>query len=54
MSEELRQAVEDLKHKYAMYLLANEDFEKTAWHEWKAAEARVDALIREKKGALVK
>ncbi|HZK02179.1 MAG TPA: hypothetical protein VFC96_04870 [Anaerovoracaceae bacterium] len=54
MNEELKQAVENLKHEYALYILANSDFEEVAWHKWQAAEARVDTLIREKKEVFVK
>ena len=50
MDEELRQAVEDLKYKQEQYLAANKIFEETAYHELKAAQARVDALIKEAKG----
>lgn len=49
MNKEYRQAVEDLNVKRVMYSLASEDFEDVAYHELKAAEARVEALLREAK-----
>lgn len=49
MDEELRQAVEDLKYKQEQYLAADEIFEETAYHELKAAQARVDAIVKKAK-----
>ncbi len=49
MTEEYRQALEDLNVKRAMYDIADEDYEEVAYHELKAAEARVMALIKEQK-----
>ncbi|CAK7002641.1 hypothetical protein [Tissierella sp.] len=52
MTNEYRQAVQNLKHKQLMYELASQDFEEVAYHEMKAAEARVEALVREAKEAM--
>lgn len=49
MKDEYRQAIEDLNVKRVMYSLASEDFEEVAYHELRAAEARVEALVREAK-----
>lgn len=49
MNKEYRQAIEDLNVKRVMYSLASEDFEEVAYLEMKAAEARVEALLREAK-----
>lgn len=49
MTKEYRQALEDLNVKRAMYDIAEEDYEEVAYHELKAAEARVMALIKEQK-----
>ena len=47
MPDELKKAIEDLRHKDHC---ADPIFEEVAYHELKAAEARVDALIKEKRG----
>lgn len=49
MNEEYRQALEDLNVKTTMYALASEKFEEVAYLEMKAAQARVDAIIKEAK-----
>ncbi len=49
MNKEYRQAIEDLNVKRVMYSLASQEFEEVAYHELKAAEARVEALVRESK-----
>jgi len=49
MTEELRQALKNLKAKIDMYNLATEEFEEVAYHEMKAAQARVNALLKEAK-----
>jgi len=50
MPDELKKAIEDLRHKEKQYHCADPIFEGVAYHELKAAEARVDALIKEKRG----
>lgn len=47
---EMKQAIEELEYKKRQFMLATAEFEPVAWHELRAAEARVDALIKEKKG----
>lgn len=47
MNEELKQAIKDLNYKQRQYFYADTEFEPVAYHELKAAQARVDALIKE-------
>ena len=54
MTEEFRQAIKNLKAKIDMYNLATEKFEEVAYYEMKAAQARVNALIKEAKEVLKK
>jgi len=54
MNEELRQAIKNLKAKIDMYNLSTEEFEEVAYYEMKAAQARVNALIKEAKEVLKK
>lgn len=49
MNTELKKAVSDFNHKRSQYFFADPEFEAVAWHQYKAAEARVDALIKEAK-----
>ena len=50
ISEKIRQAAEDLRIKYEQYYLTDNAFEGTAYFEMKAAEAKLNALIKEAKG----
>lgn len=50
MPNEYQQALEDLKIKQFNYGLASEAYESVAYHEMKAAEERVNAIIRDLKG----
>lgn len=52
LTEEYRQALEDLNVKRAMYEIADKDYEEVAYHELKAAEARVEAIIKAAKEAM--
>lgn len=47
--QEYLQALEDLRVKRAAYDFAEPEFEEVAYHEMKAAQARVEALAREMK-----
>lgn len=49
MNKELEQAIADLKRKQEQYLAANETFEPVAYHELRAAQERVNVLIKEAK-----
>lgn len=49
MNEEYRQALEDLEVKRTLYAHANKNYEAVAYHEMKAAEERVIAIIKEMK-----
>lgn len=49
MTDEYRQALAELEMARTNYDNAEENFESTAYHELKAAEERVMALIREKR-----
>lgn len=51
MNEELKQAIKDLNYKQRQYFYADTEFEPVAYHELKAAQARVDAIIKEAKEA---
>lgn len=47
MTDEYRQALAELERARANYDEVNRNFESTAYHELKAAEERVMAIIRE-------
>lgn len=47
MNEEYRQALEDLEVKRTLYAHANKNYEAVAYHEMKAAEEKVRAIIEE-------
>lgn len=49
MTDEYRQALAVLEKARTNYDNAEENFESTAYHELKAAEERVMAIIREQK-----
>lgn len=49
MPEELRQALQELRRTEANLKEVNTDFEEVAYHELKAAQARVNALVKEAK-----
>ena len=51
VNEELKQAIKDLNYKQRQYFYADTEFEPVAYHELKAAQARVDAIIKEAKEA---
>lgn len=50
MTDEYRQALAELERARENYNEVNGNFESTAYHELKAAEERVMAIIREFKG----
>ena len=49
MLNELQAAIEDLKEKQIIWGLANEEYEPIAYHNMKAAEERVKAIIKTSK-----
>jgi len=49
VNDEIRQAIADLNHKRIMYSLSSEEFEDVMYHEMRAAELRLSALIKEQK-----
>lgn len=52
MLNELQAAIEDLKEKQIIWNIANEEYEPTAYYNMKAAEERVNAIIRNMKGSV--
>lgn len=44
---EIGQAIRELTYKERQFMFATAEFEPVAYHELKAAQARVDALIKE-------
>ncbi len=51
--QEMKSAVRQVEYKKRQYMFATAEYEAVAWHEMKAAQARLDALIREAKAAKV-
>lgn len=49
LKQEMKSAVREIEYKRRNYMLATDEYEVVAWHELKAAQARVDALIKENK-----
>lgn len=46
---EMKQAIRELTYMERQFMFAEKEFEPVAWHQYQAAQARVDALIKENK-----
>lgn len=46
---EMKQAIRELTYMERQFMFATAEFEPVAWHKYQAAQARVNALIKENK-----
>lgn len=46
---EIKQAIRELTYMERQFMFATAEFEPVAWHQYQAAQARVDALVKEAK-----